>query len=78
MLIPESGTSAVLRYVTAEVITNKVCANDFGSFLSDTNVCASGVGGKASCTVSIIYIQKNIGLNNTGLYYYTMLIRKKV
>uniref|UniRef100_A0A336M1S9 CSON008723 protein n=1 Tax=Culicoides sonorensis TaxID=179676 RepID=A0A336M1S9_CULSO len=45
-----SGISPELRYVETEIITNNACASYFPGLIKSSNICASGRGGKGSCS----------------------------
>lgn len=45
-----SSISSELRWVQSEIISNVVCRMYFGTAIQGTNICASGSGGRSSCS----------------------------
>ena len=49
-----TGISSVMRFVSQVVVSNTVCANEYGtSIVTERTICISGVGGKSTCQVNI-------------------------
>jgi len=46
----DTTSSHVLRYNTAPAITNTACANVFGSYVTDGNLCISTIHGSSTCS----------------------------
>ena len=49
----DQSSSSVLRYSTAPAITNAACANVFGTYVTDGNLCISTVHGSSTCSGKI-------------------------
>lgn len=49
-----NGISKIMRFVSQPIVSNIMCANDYGtSIVTERNICISGKGGKSSCNVNI-------------------------
>jgi hypothetical protein len=47
------GVTAILNYVDLPVINNTECAAVFGSYIIDSTLCVSTIGGQSTCNVSV-------------------------
>lgn len=49
-----TGISRVMRFVSQVIVSNTVCANEYGkAVVTERTICISGNGGKSSCQVNI-------------------------